>query len=120
MKKNVILRCRCCDTISDLFYFICVYDNKNSLIFKGKTDGKGNIKVEFPCYGIYKLFIVDCKKFIKNCVIVLIDEDFPEEFTIVSSILCKKNHPIKFSLTDRNYKNLPIMKGEFKIWPKST
>lgn len=86
MKKNIILRCRRCDTTSDLFYFICVYDDKNNLIFNGKTDSKGNIKVEFPRYGIYKLFIVDCKKSIKNCVIVLIDEDFPKEFTIVSSI----------------------------------
>lgn len=120
MKKSVTLKCKKNDSLNVPLYRIRIYDITDNLIIDNYTNKVGIININFPNYGIYKIHIINSRKVMINCIVVLINKDFPNELLIVNEIKRNSYHSINFILTDKNYKNLPIMKGEIFLWQKST
>lgn len=120
MKRIVTLKCRKYDSLSVPLYHIYVYNINNNIIVDGYTNNLGNIKIEFPHDGIYKVHIINSKNGNKNCIVILINKNFPSELFIVNEVKRNSSRSIHLILTDKNYKNLPIMKGEIILWQKNT
>lgn len=119
MKKIITLKCRKYGSLSVPLYHVCVYDINNNIIIDDYTNNIGNIDIELPHYGIYKIHIINPKNCIRNCMVILVNKNFPNELFIVNEIKQNRPHSIHFVLIDENYKNLPIMKGEIILWQKS-
>lgn len=119
MKKIVTFKCRKYDSLSVPLYHIYVYDINNNLITDKYTNNIGNIKIAFSYYGIYKLHILDSRNCRKNCIVILVNEKFPDELFIINDIKTNNFHPINLILTDKYYKNLPITKGDVVLWQKN-
>lgn len=120
MKKRIKIRCLLCNCIAYYPYHILIYNHKQHLIYDGFTTKYGVLDFDFPEYGLYKIVIKSNNSWIPkvnkksiflspNCSDLLI-------FTLHSYCNSKSKDPITIRLTDRNYKGLPIEKGEIKLW----
>lgn len=94
---------------------IKVYDG-NCLIFNRKTFN-GKIDLFLECNKRYKVvaeFL--CQKNV-NFIFV---NDYIDNYTFIfnSSMIIQNNNTVTFTLTDFNYENLPIMKGEIILWQR--
>ena len=91
---------------------IKVYKDKKCII-KQKTYN-GNITLELEENNLYHVVAIsNNEKIIKN--IYLSKKDLCLCFSFPRAIIKNK---VTFYLTDSNYKNLKIMKGEILLWPK--
>ena len=56
------------------------------------TNDIGNIDIELPHYGIYKIHIINPQNGMRNCMVILVNKNFPNELFIVNEI--KQNSPL--------------------------
>lgn len=117
--KIIKIKCLLCNSIDIYKYEIFIYDIDGNIVYNGKTNDKGYILFKVPYLGIYKIIIKAekniCPKIISEKI--LIHKNCPNTILFTFKKL-NKNYlsPITIKLTDKNYKNLPIEKGEIRLW----
>lgn len=91
--------------------FLTDYENKQ--FYKEKTyDGMVKFSLKANC--LYKLIIISCQG--RRVISFYVDRKRKcYRFNIFDNIFTRK---IIFQLTDANYKDLPIEKGEIILWQK--
>lgn len=87
-------------------YKICIYTNNNQLLVE--KNNCPHITFIAPYYGLYKIKITNNKT-----IFIYITETNCHTFNIN---LNNQINTIKVIVTDKNYKNLKIKKGELKLW----
>lgn len=87
-------------------YKICIYTNNNQLLIE--KSNCAHITFNAPYYGLYKIKITNNKP-----IYIYITETNCHTFNIN---LSTQINTIKVIVTDKNYKNLKIKKGELKLW----
>lgn len=94
-----------------------IYDLNGNVIATKKTyNGKINLCLENNC--LYKLIAKSNIGIIKKSFYVMNNCD-KYIFSFNNCIIyLKRSKIITFLLTDKNYKNLPIMKGMITLWQK--
>ncbi|MBP3635891.1 MAG: hypothetical protein J6J17_05540 [Bacilli bacterium] len=119
---KIKIKCKVLDSIDEYKFNIKIYDSYNTLIYCGNTDESGTMYFKPKYYGVYKVIITNKKNIYprKLCSSILIYNNYCHTF-LFSFYKClkNKNNPITIILTDKNYKNLPIEKGEILLWPKN-
>lgn len=106
----------CCNSV----FCVTVYDSKDCIVFSGTTDHRGSISFDICSEDEYRIKITghNCSNPaissrwvrlypFKNCCIY-----FCFNFKMFSRHEISKD----FTLTDYNYSNLPIPKGEIYLW----
>lgn len=118
-KKNIKIICYIVNSFSNIPFEVNIYNKNKELISKGKTDKYGIFNFcSFSCE-IYQIIVKSSHKnifpyqktqiiYIHSCTKIL-------PFIFFTSIP-KPHRLITLKLIDKNYKNLPIEKGEIKIW----
>lgn len=117
--ENVQIKCYIDGCLDIVKCEVKIYDSNNNLFCEGKTNEFGIFNF-IPTKGsIYKIVI----KPIKNCLYpykickIYYSNNITKNIPFIFfKYIPKFHHFITFKLTDENYKNLPIEKGEIKIW----
>ncbi len=99
---------------NDYFQATVKIYNQNELLIKEKTYN-GELTICIEENKVYKLNAVCMNEEINICFYV---DNYRKEYTFIFNRYIKKNRLITFYLTDFNYENLPIMKGEMSFWQK--
>ena len=119
--KKIKIKCATSNGLYSYKYHIKIFDKNDILIFEGNTSLKENyIIYDFPSFDIYKIIIYSSQNVIPGyiCKNVYIHKNICSTLLFLFEIPSKKkNIPKKCYLTDKNYKGLPIMKGEMILWP---
>lgn len=120
--NKVKIKCRVFDSIDIYKYNIKIYDLDNRLIYCENTDEMGIVYFEPKNYGLYKIVITNNdnmypRKIYSN---ILIFNNYHTFLFIFYKNLINKFNSVTIILTDKNYKNLPIEKGEILLWQKNT
>lgn len=121
--KCLKIKCRVCGTMEPAQFYIKIYNIKKELIFDSVTDSLGCVVVNFPYDGVYNITITSSNNLVpKEIKRVLYVYDFCPDTLLFNfnNINNYESAPIKFVVTDTNYKGLPIMKGELILWQKNT
>lgn len=120
IKKIIKIKCKLCDSLDFCHCKIKIYDKKNHLIIDDFTDKSGNYLFLVPCYGIYKISIINCNFFpSKKNITVFIDETYSEELCVIfNKFVTRKKHLVTINVLDYNYKGLPLNKGRVILWKK--
>ena len=121
-KKTTEIKCLICDSIEEYHFYITIYNSSNEIVYKSYVSSKEVINFEVPYVDEYKFEIKPeekifplkiCQKFkLVPCLFLCI------YFNFYKYCVFDLPHYITFNLTDKNYKNLPIMKGEIILWPR--
>ncbi len=117
--KELIIKCALCNSIDICKYHVFIYNCKNELICDNYTNENGVVHFKPTYYGIYKIKVVPNKYIVPNkiCTTILISKNYCNRVLILFNKCPESfNHPIKVKLTDKNYKGLPIKKGEIILW----
>ena len=111
------IKCFLDSSIDGECYSICIYNDKKELLYQGKTDCNGVLCFRFPHNGIYKIIVKSHCFPCPLCKIVYINS---KQCNIIPIIFhnpkTNRTPMIHFTLTDQNYKDLPIEKGEITLW----
>lgn len=121
--KCLKIKCRVCSTIEPSLFYIKIYNMRKELIYDAVTDNLGCVLFNFPDNGIYNITITSSNNLVpKEIRSVLCVYDFCPDTLLFNfnNINNYESLPIKFIVTDTNYKGLPITKGELILWQKNT
>lgn len=108
------LKCLVRNCLTSYKYDIKIYDSNGLLVFNGKTNDYGFIYFEAKNWEVYKIEIEPpiriYPSIIKKYFI------FKENSCDTITFIFYKILPIVIKLIDKNYRNLPIEKGEIILW----
>lgn len=120
MVSNLVkINLRICDYLCCYQFLVFIYDSNNKLVCKQTVRDWDSIDFYPPYIGTYAMKVIVFEKIPKviyktsfyygkssqNCISFILP-------SIRNPIL----HPITIKMTDQNYRGLPIMKGEIKLW----
>lgn len=114
---EVKIKCLITSTIDNIIYDIYVY-KKNKLLYKLKSDKKGNTCFKVNNNGFYTIKIVP-SIFLNPQIIcknIYVADNKCNQFNFYFEKNTIKPKKITFNVTDKFYKDLPIQKGELKLW----
>ena len=94
---------------------IIIYDNNSNIIYDGDTYN-GFIIVTLNTKTAYIIKATSLGDYIYS-IFYVDNENCEYKFIFSRSIYNTNNNIITFLLTDYNYRNLPIEKGELILWP---
>lgn len=121
MANNKIkLTCYTCNSLNILKYHIFIYNLENKLIINKTIKENDVLYFELPCFDIYKIKIImydyipriiykTSFYYSKNCNKLSFAFKIPNINTSIKK-------PITLTITDQNYKDLQIAKGEIHLW----
>lgn len=111
--KKIKIKCIVCNSLERYYFHIKIYNVNNKLIAESNIDNYKPYIITIPYNGIYKVRISNYS--IIRDEMIIINEHSPN--TICYYFYQKKKRkPITIILTDKNYKGLPIEKGEIALW----
>ena len=93
---------------------VLIYDDLGNLIYDGQTYN-GSLYICLNKNKAYRLIASICNEIIDTYFYV---NNYKYNFYFNRSLLYLNNNSITLLLTDYNYKNLPIEKGELILWQK--
>lgn len=117
--NNIKINCYMCSSLDNVIYHICIYDEDDNIVYEKNTNKKLIFNPKHN--GIFKVIAsIDNKynSYIKRKTLI-----FNSNHTKNINIIFHKkyiNKPKIIYFTDKNYKNMPIMKGEIILWQKVT
>lgn len=91
--------------------YIRIYDSNNNLVFNGITYNN-ELSLCLKKCNVYRLIAITSS--IKLVTSFYVNSNYKYIFNLNGI----NNNPITFKLTDFNYKNLPIERGELLLWQK--
>lgn len=120
MNYKVKIKCYLYSNINNIHFHIKVFDSANCLIADGLTNDFKELEFNVKKFGLYKIVIIPKPFLIPNYVAkyITINKD-TNVLTFKFNINDYIEHPIIFKLTDRYYKDLPILKGDIDLWQKN-
>lgn len=118
--KILKIKCILCNSINIYKYKLLIYNHNNKLICNDYTNENGCFQFQVPDYGIYKIIFLNSQTNPqKMCVTTLIRKNHQNKITITFNYPSKKKLFL-ITLTDQNYRGLPIAKGEIILWQNNT
>lgn len=115
--KKLEIKCFTIDSINIYKYRIIIYNSNQELVLDDFTTN-GSLFFNIPYYDLYKIIVIPQSNLKYNyfCQNVLIHKNFCK---ILLLPFCKNSiskKTVTLILTDKNYKGLPIKKGEITLW----
>lgn len=121
MKNNEVkIRYILNDRLDNSYHKILIFNNENKLLFDGYTDVKGSFLFQAPYFGIYKIIILTKEKTLCKVMKILVRKNKNNYFLFKINNKKINLQTVTFWVTDKNYKGLPLKKGEMILWQKNT
>lgn len=115
--RKIKVKFRMIDSLCIPNYKIEIYDKYHNLVFDEFADESGCICFDATYFGIYKIVIYNFY-LQKMCIPIFVSENNSKELSIILDETSINKRSIAMNLTDQNYKDLPINRGEIILWKK--
>ena len=109
---NFKIKCFIDENVNGVIFTVNIYDSKNKLVYKGKTNYDGTLDINFP-YGVYKFIVISKWGAIYKVIFVNPHLCNTIPFLFNENIATSN---VIFTLTDQHYKDLPIKEGVINLW----
>lgn len=112
--KKIKIKCLVSNSLDIYKYHIKIYDSKGNIICDSSADDRGVLYFEPKYFEVYKVVVNIRAKIYPNKIIrnVIFTDNGCDTLVFAFKKLC----PIVIKLTDKNYRNLKVEKGEIILW----
>lgn len=115
--RKIKIRFRLTNSLCIPNYRIEIQDKYRDLLFNDYVDNLGCIYFNTKYLGLYRIIVYDCNLF-RKCIPIFINRNNWRELSIILDDVIDNKNSITVKLTDQNYKDMPISKGEIILWEK--